>query len=84
MYYVYFLKSKKDQNLYFGSTNDLRRRLSEHNNGKSKATKGKTPLALRYYEAYFSEQDARKREISLKLDGRALTQVKRRISESLK
>ncbi|PIP86266.1 hypothetical protein COW82_02945 [Candidatus Campbellbacteria bacterium CG22_combo_CG10-13_8_21_14_all_43_18] len=29
MFYVYILKSLKDENIYFGSTNDLRNRLSE-------------------------------------------------------
>lgn len=83
MYYVYVLKSAKDGNLYVGSTNDLRRRLAEHNNGESLATKTRRPLELRYYEAYAVEVDARKREASLKLDGRALAQLKRRISASL-
>lgn len=30
MFYVYVLKSKKDFQLYIGSTNDLRKRLKEH------------------------------------------------------
>lgn len=84
MFYVYILKSLKDSNLYFGSTNDLRRRLSEHNSGKVKSTKGRIPLELKYYEAYSDEKDARDREWSLKKDGRALSQLKRRIPESLK
>ncbi|MFH1473183.1 MAG: GIY-YIG nuclease family protein [bacterium] len=83
MFYVYFLKSLKDDKLYFGSTNDLRRRLSEHNLGKIRSTKGRVPLELKYYEAYFKEKDARERESSLKKDGRALFQLKKRISESL-
>ena len=83
MYYLYMLKSAVDQKLYIGSTNDLRRRLSEHNNGKTKSTKSRKPFELRYYEAFFSEGDARKREDSLKKDGKALGQLKRRIAESL-
>ena len=83
MFYVYFLKSLKDHKLYFGSTNDLRRRLSEHNSGKVRSTKGRAPLELKYYEAYFKEKDAREREGSLKKDGRALVQLKKRILESL-
>ena len=35
MYYLYILKSKKDDKLYIGSTNDLRRRLSEEIVGAS-------------------------------------------------
>lgn len=83
MYYLYILKSKKDNKLYIGSTNDLRRRLLEHNEGKVQSTKSRRPFELRYYEAFYCEHDARKREASLKKDGKALGQLKRRISESL-
>ncbi|MFA6257082.1 MAG: GIY-YIG nuclease family protein [Candidatus Paceibacterota bacterium] len=83
MYYLYILKSLKDKKLYTGSTDNLKRRLSEHNNGVNRSTKARRPFELRYYEAYSSEQDARKREYSLKKDGKALAQLKRRISESL-
>ncbi|OGI94274.1 hypothetical protein A3A03_01485 [Candidatus Nomurabacteria bacterium RIFCSPLOWO2_01_FULL_40_18] len=83
MFYVYILKSSRDDNLYIGSTNDLRRRLSEHNDGKVRSTKARRPFVLRYYEAFFTEISARKREWSLKKDGKALAQLKRRISESL-
>ena len=83
MFYLYILKSKKDGNLYIGSTNDLRRRLSEHNSGKVRSTMSRRPFELRYYEAYVSENNARKREWSLKKDGRALAQLKRRINEIL-
>lgn len=82
MYYLYILKSKKDDNLYVGSTNDLRRRLLEHNSGESKATKPRAPFELRYYEAYFFEADARKREHQLKKNGRALAQLRLRAMKS--
>jgi putative endonuclease len=83
MFYVYILKSKVDGNLYYGSTNDLRRRLLEHNSGKNRSTKARVPFELRYYEAYFSEKDAKDREWSLKKDGKALAQLKRRLGNSL-
>jgi len=72
MYYVYILKSLKDEKLYIGSTNDLKRRLSEHNNGLNRSTKARRPFELRYYESYSSEYDARTREYRLKKDGKAL------------
>lgn len=84
MFYVYILKSKVDSNLYIGSTNDLKRRLSEHNNKEVHSTKSRVPFELRYYESFYKEMDARKREFSLKKDGKALGQLKKRISESLK
>jgi predicted GIY-YIG superfamily endonuclease len=33
MYFVYILKSKKDESLYVGYTNCIERRLEEHNKG---------------------------------------------------
>jgi putative endonuclease len=83
MFYLYVLKSKKDNNIYIGSTNDLRRRLIEHNEGKVFSTKGRRPFELRYYESYYNKDEARKRESSLKKDGRALSQLKIRIAKSL-
>ena len=83
MYYVYVLKSLVDENLYIGSTNDLRRRLKEHNDCKVKSTKSRVPLELKYYEAYTSENEAKHREWNLKQGGNALTQLKKRIPKSL-
>ena len=83
MFYVYVLKSEKDENLYIGSTDDLRRRLAEHNAGKAKSTAPRRPFTLRYYEAYYREADARRRESMLKKDGRALAMLKTRLAASL-
>ncbi|MFA4905284.1 MAG: GIY-YIG nuclease family protein [Candidatus Margulisiibacteriota bacterium] len=84
MYYVYILKSLKDSNLYIGSTNNLDRRIKEHNEGKCFSTKSRIPFEIIYYEAYKSEGDARKREHNLKLRSRAHAQLKKRIEGSLK
>jgi putative endonuclease len=83
MYYLYILKSQKDDSLYIGQTNNLKRRLFEHNNGESKYTKLHKPFVLKYYEAYLNKDDSIKRETRLKQDGRALSVLKRRISKSL-
>ena len=83
MFYVYVLKSLKDDKLYVGSTDDLRRRLAEHNTGKAKSTASRRPFTLRYYEAYSKEADARRRESMLKKDGRALAILKTRLAASL-
>jgi len=83
MFYVYILKSIKDNNLYIGSTNNLQKRFLDHNSGKVFSTKLRKPLTLIYYESYSAEKDARKREHNLKLRSRALTQLKKRIKESL-
>lgn len=84
MFYVYILKSKKDTKCYIGSTNDLRHRLTLHNNGKVFSTQHRRPLSLIYYEAYLSEKDARMREQKLKNYGQGITNIYKRISESLR
>ncbi len=84
MHYVYTLCSTKDKNLYIGCTNDLRRRLAEHNNGKSFATAPRKPFTLVYYEAYAAEEDAEKREKSLKLRGQARKHLMTRLLASLR
>ena len=76
------MQSKKDNEFYIGSANDLRKRVKEHNAGKVKSTKARTPFDLIYYEAYRSEKDARERERKLKLRGQARRQLFERIKES--
>jgi putative endonuclease len=84
MFYVYVLKSQKDEELYIGSTGDLQKRFREHNSGKNPSTKSRKPFRLVYYEAYNAEADARKREQSLKLRGQARAQLLRRIEERVR
>jgi len=83
MFYVYIIRSRKDNLLYAGSTNDLKKRLAEHNAGKVYSTKRRIPFELIYYEAYRAEKDARHREKNLKLRSNALYQLKVRIKDSL-
>ena len=79
MYYVYLLLSQKDKKLYTGFTNDLKRRLKDHNAGNEPSTKHRRPLKLIYYEACLVKRDAILREKKLKTGfGRAY--IKRRIS----
>ena len=66
MYYVYVLKSEKSGRWYTGYTNNLRKRLSQHNLGQSNWTKGGVPWKLIYYEACLEENDAQAREKYLK------------------
>ena len=62
MYYVYVLLSLKDKKFYIGYTNNLKRRLNEHNSGKNISTKSRLPLKLIYYESHLSKADAARRE----------------------
>jgi putative endonuclease len=81
--FVYLIKSKTSKAIYIGFTNNLKRRLEEHNGDKSFSTKNKGPWELVYCEAYKSYEDAKERESRLKYYGRALAQLKRRIKRNL-
>ena len=85
MYYVYVLESKEAESdfIYTGCTNDLKRRLAEHNKGKVESTKHKAPFELVYYEAYKAKSDAKEREKQLKRHAQAYTALKGRIDDSL-
>jgi putative endonuclease len=60
------LQSKKDTKFYVGRTSDLRRRFSEHQNGRVFSTRNRRPLKLVYYETCIHKVDAEKREKYLK------------------
>lgn len=62
MYFVYVLLSEKDHKRYIGSTNNLERRLTQHNTRQVLSTRDRVPLNLIYSEEYESEQPARLRE----------------------
>ncbi len=81
-YYVYILQSKRDKRFYAGFTNDLRKRLEQHNQGKNISTKNRRPLELVYYEAYKNREDAERRELQLK-SGPGKAYLKRRIKRFL-
>ena len=66
MFYVYFLKSQKNQNFYIGVTKNIETRLKKHNNGSTKSTKPYRPWKLVHFEKFNSKQEAYKREFFLK------------------
>jgi putative endonuclease len=59
---VYVLRSRKDGKLYIGLTNNLDRRIDEHNSGKVPSTKGRRPLELVYFESYRDRKEASEKE----------------------
>lgn len=83
MYYMYLLKSLRDNKLYIGFTNDLFSRKSKHDQGKVFSTSWRRPLELVYFEGYKSLADARRREKNLKLFSKAYYSLKKRIPLSL-
>ena len=66
MYFVYVLLSDKDSKFYVGFTEDVKRRVEDHQEGKVVSTKHRRPLKLFYYEAYTNKHDAESRELFLK------------------
>ncbi|MBI5127477.1 GIY-YIG nuclease family protein [Candidatus Roizmanbacteria bacterium] len=61
-YYVYILLSLKDKNLYVGYSSNLKRRILQHENGKTNSLKNRRPLKLIYYEAFLNKKDAQIKE----------------------
>ena len=66
MIYVYAMESLKKRRIYVGQTNDLKRRVQEHNAGRTKTTKYFRPWRLFYYEEHPDRKTAREKEKYLK------------------
>ena len=82
MYYFYIIRCA-DNTLYSGQTNNLEKRIKEHNSGKSRSakyTKIRRPITLVYSEKFQSLSEALKREHEVKqftkLKKEALIQTK--------
>lgn len=67
MYFVYILECA-DTTLYVGCTNDLEKRLKQHNGAKAGAhyTKIRRPVTLKHFERFRSLAKARAREAEIK------------------
>jgi putative endonuclease len=67
MWHVYIL-SCSDDTLYTGITNDLERRVEEHNSSKlgAKYTRGRRPVKLVYSKEVISRSEALKEEYRIK------------------
>lgn len=66
MWCVYMLKSSKKRWYYIGSTNNIEKRLAEHNNSKVQSTKSHCPLKVIFIKNFSDEQGARNYEQRLK------------------
>lgn len=62
MYCTYILKSKNHAVTYVGMTNDLQRRINEHNQGKSMFTRRYAPWKVIYVERFETKEQAISRE----------------------
>ncbi len=65
-YFVYAIKSESRNYIYVGISNNVARRLNEHNKGYNKTTKPYRPFLLIHTEELPSRIEARKREKQLK------------------
>ena len=67
MHYVYILECA-DKSLYVGCTNNLKKRVTQHNDSKWGAhyTKIRRPVTLKYSETFSNLKDARRREVEIK------------------
>ena len=66
MFTVYILYSKSFDRYYVGYTNDLERRISEHNRKKGKFTDAGIPWFLVHSELYSTKKEAMTRERFIK------------------
>jgi len=66
MYYGYILKSLKDGRYYYGSTEDVDKRLIKHNSGQVKSTKHRRPFEIHFVEEHLNRSLAFQREMFYK------------------
>lgn len=66
MNYTYIVECR-DGTLYTGWTNNLEKRIADHNNGKgAKYTRARGPVTLVYYETFEEKRQAMGREYEIK------------------
>ena len=65
-FYTYIIYSRKLDKYYTGSTNDLERRLRDHNRGKTPYAKLGMPWVLCYHEVFETKSEAVRRELDIK------------------
>jgi putative endonuclease len=61
-WFVYALRSLKDDNLYIGISRNPERRVEIHNRGKTESTRSRRPFVLVYKEGFSSLKEAREKE----------------------
>jgi len=62
MYYVYALQSEKTGHIYIGMTQDIKKRIHQHNSGNSGWTKKYRPWKLIHLETQPDSKTARQKE----------------------
>ncbi len=82
-YYVYILLSLKDNHFYIGFTDNLERRLKEHEQGKNISTSKRLPIKLIFFEGHLFKEDALRRESYFKTT-KGKTTLKQMLTEFFK
>ena len=67
-WFVYIIQSEVDGNYYKGITQNIEKRLSEHNSGESKFTSTKLPWKLVYTKAFKCTRDVYKNSFALHMN----------------
>ncbi len=66
MFYTYAIKSLDRNYIYVGLTDNIKRRLLQHNRGENRTTKAYVPFILIYSETFVTRIEAREKEKYLK------------------
>jgi len=82
MHYVYVIKSERNNRLYIGRADNLKRRFQEHLEGKAWTTYRMLPIVLIFYEAFSNKKTAVRREKYLKTS-KGKSALKMMLKESL-
>jgi putative endonuclease len=69
LFYVYIIRSLRNQRFYVGSTKDVEHHLHEHNRGKSTSTKAAVPWELIHSEIFQTRSEAVRQEQTIKARG---------------
>ena len=73
----------KPKEFYLGSTGTLKKRIKQHNNKEAISTARYAPWKLIYCEGFIAEKDARERERTLKHHGKGMSELKKRLKNSI-
>ncbi len=82
-FHVYVLRSQSTGRFYVGHTENLTRRISEHNNNRTPSLKNRGPWELFHSEEYSTRSEASRRERQIKqMKSRAYIEALARASRS--
>ena len=66
MYYAYIIKSRKNHRFYIGSTQDIKKRIRQHQQGQTKILKNQGSFDIILLEQFATRAEAFQRERQIK------------------